>query len=148
MWLLVTLLAVSLSSATPPPGRLRRQLEFNASVPYIFSARLYPFGADRGDLLVQRDIEPYALEHPVNFLGEQHDSIYVSRPPPFCSFFPYPEPSTERVLTRRRLVSIVSTTTSGVIYGTSGRLRYTVIDYLWGGRMNPPSGDEKTELVP
>lgn len=79
MYLVVALfLLFSISEASLPSGRLRRQLEFNASVPYIFSARLYPFGTDRGDLLVQRDSEPYALEHPVAFLGEQYDTIYVS----------------------------------------------------------------------
>ncbi|CAI4221248.1 unnamed protein product [Auanema sp. JU1783] len=52
-------------------------LDLNATVPYIFSARVYPYGQANGDLLASAAIEPYRLENPMHFLGNVFDTIYI-----------------------------------------------------------------------
>uniref|UniRef100_A0A914S450 Uncharacterized protein n=1 Tax=Parascaris equorum TaxID=6256 RepID=A0A914S450_PAREQ len=53
------------------------QIDLNITVPYIFSARLYPYGGARGDKLLSGSSQPLKLSSPVNFLGEKFDTIYV-----------------------------------------------------------------------
>lgn len=56
-----------------------QQIDLNITVPYIFSARLYTYGANRGDISVHGRQEIYKLENPIHFMGNVYDSIYISR---------------------------------------------------------------------
>ncbi|EPB80333.1 calcium binding EGF domain protein [Ancylostoma ceylanicum] len=49
---------------------LNQQIDLNITVPYIFSARLYPYGESKGDLLISGDTEPYRLANPFHYLGQ------------------------------------------------------------------------------
>uniref|UniRef100_A0A1I7XJA3 protein disulfide-isomerase n=1 Tax=Heterorhabditis bacteriophora TaxID=37862 RepID=A0A1I7XJA3_HETBA len=53
------------------------QIDLNITVPYIFSARLYPYGPSRGDLLIHGESEPYQLANPFHFLGQVYNTIYI-----------------------------------------------------------------------
>uniref|UniRef100_A0A0M3I7E2 NIDO domain-containing protein n=1 Tax=Ascaris lumbricoides TaxID=6252 RepID=A0A0M3I7E2_ASCLU len=55
------------------------QIDLNITVPYIFSARLYPYGGARGDKLLSGNSQPLKLISSINFLGEKFDTIYVQR---------------------------------------------------------------------
>ncbi|CAI2347390.1 unnamed protein product [Caenorhabditis sp. 36 PRJEB53466] len=56
-----------------------QQIDLNITVPYIFSARLYTYGASRGDIPVHSRQEVYKLENPVHFMGRVYDTVYISR---------------------------------------------------------------------
>ncbi|CAB3403508.1 unnamed protein product [Caenorhabditis bovis] len=58
------------------PGQ---QIDLNITVPYIFSARLYTYGPNRGDIEMNGRQEIYKLESPVHFMGDVFDSIYIGR---------------------------------------------------------------------
>lgn len=66
-----------------PRSHRRRQLptEINIQVTApLFSSRLYDFGPDHGDseIPVELDsIKRVQLQHPITFLGERYDSVYV-----------------------------------------------------------------------
>ncbi|KJH40786.1 hypothetical protein DICVIV_13250 [Dictyocaulus viviparus] len=71
-------------------GRYKRQLidsfdqqhiDLNITVPYIFSARLYPYGEAKGDLIIRRSSDVYKLGNPFHYLGQVYDTIYM-----FCVF--------------------------------------------------------------
>lgn len=54
------------------------QIDLNITVPYIFSARLYPYGPSKEDKLVQVDPQPFSLHTPLKFLTKVYNAIYVS----------------------------------------------------------------------
>ncbi|EYC03910.1 hypothetical protein Y032_0091g2492 [Ancylostoma ceylanicum] len=56
---------------------LNQQIDLNITVPYIFSARLYPYGESKGDLLISGDTEPYRLANPFHYLGQVYDTIFI-----------------------------------------------------------------------
>uniref|UniRef100_A0A8R1DQP9 Uncharacterized protein n=1 Tax=Caenorhabditis japonica TaxID=281687 RepID=A0A8R1DQP9_CAEJA len=56
-----------------------QQIDLNITVPYIFSARLYTYGTNRGDATVRNRREVYELQNPVHFMGNLYDRIYISR---------------------------------------------------------------------
>lgn len=62
-----------------------QQIDLNITVPYIFSARLYPYGETKGDLLIHGTSEVYKLANPFHYLGQIYDTIYVSLCWPFPS---------------------------------------------------------------
>lgn len=53
------------------------QIDLNITVPYIFSARLYPYGPVHGDRIAQLDPQPFYLQAPLFFLDRSYDVIYV-----------------------------------------------------------------------
>ncbi|KAK6745525.1 hypothetical protein RB195_011945 [Necator americanus] len=53
------------------------QIDLNITVPYIFSARLYPYGEHKGDLLIDAESEPYKLANPFRYLGQVYDTIFI-----------------------------------------------------------------------
>jgi len=88
--LLVSGTALAGSGRLPPTKRFRRQLDtasgashldLNITVPYIFSARLYTYGVDRGDKQIPAGSpsQHLQLQTPLVFLGRQYASLYVSR---------------------------------------------------------------------
>ncbi|WKY01519.1 hypothetical protein Q1695_015487 [Nippostrongylus brasiliensis] len=56
---------------------LNQQIDLNITVPYIFSARLYPYGETKGDLLIRGRREVYKLANPFHYLGQVYDTIYI-----------------------------------------------------------------------
>lgn len=56
------------------------QIDLNITVPFIFSARLYPYGEDKGD----KSLEPYSktqafvTKHELAFLEDNVTVLYVS----------------------------------------------------------------------
>ncbi|CAD6187998.1 unnamed protein product [Caenorhabditis auriculariae] len=54
-----------------------QQIDLNITVPYIFSARLYPYGPTRGDISIRGDAEVYKLENPFHFMAGVYDTIYA-----------------------------------------------------------------------
>ncbi|VDL84443.1 unnamed protein product [Nippostrongylus brasiliensis] len=58
---------------------LNQQIDLNITVPYIFSARLYPYGETKGDLLIRGRREVYKLANPFHYLGQVYDTIYALR---------------------------------------------------------------------
>nr|CDJ83750.1 Nidogen and EGF calcium-binding domain containing protein [Haemonchus contortus] len=54
-----------------------QQIDLNITVPYIFSARLYPYGETKGDLLIHGTSEVYKLANPFHYLGQIYDTIYI-----------------------------------------------------------------------
>ena len=58
------------------------QIDLNVTVPYIFSARLYPFGEVNGDdelpLLESNAEKQLRLKFPLKFLEKTYHTIYVS----------------------------------------------------------------------
>ena len=58
------------------------QIDLNVTVPYIFSARLYPFGEVNGDdelpLLEPNAEKQLRLKFPLKFLEKTYHTIYVS----------------------------------------------------------------------
>uniref|UniRef100_A0A158P9N2 Nidogen 1a n=1 Tax=Angiostrongylus cantonensis TaxID=6313 RepID=A0A158P9N2_ANGCA len=55
----------------------QQHIDLNITVPYIFSARLYPYGESKGDLIIRRPIEVYKLANPFHYLGQVYDTIYI-----------------------------------------------------------------------
>ncbi|VDM58889.1 unnamed protein product [Angiostrongylus costaricensis] len=55
----------------------QQHIDLNITVPYIFSARLYPYGESKGDLIIRRSIEVYKLANPFHYLGQVYDTIYI-----------------------------------------------------------------------
>uniref|UniRef100_A0A7E4VRT2 Nidogen n=1 Tax=Panagrellus redivivus TaxID=6233 RepID=A0A7E4VRT2_PANRE len=55
------------------------QIDLNITVPYIFSARLYPYGPSKDDKLVQVDPTAYNLQTPLKLLQHTYNSIYVHK---------------------------------------------------------------------
>ncbi len=60
-------------------GTPQTQIDLNITVPFIFSARLYPYGENRGDALLSKTAESQAfvLKHEIQFMGERYSAIYV-----------------------------------------------------------------------
>jgi hypothetical protein len=86
--------------------RLRRQFEnrngpqidLNITVPYIFSARLYPYGLSKGDQVTHLDPQPVDLHTPLQFLGGLYQTIFIHKDgviavSPTNSFLPPPPQS-------------------------------------------------------
>ena len=48
-------------------------------MPYIFSARLYPYGPTKEDKLVQVDPTAFNLETPLKLLDHTYNSLYVHK---------------------------------------------------------------------
>ncbi|VDD94411.1 unnamed protein product [Enterobius vermicularis] len=55
------------------------QIDLNITVPFIFSARLYPYGKTKGDTLLEGDVINLKLKNTLYFLGESYDSVYIRR---------------------------------------------------------------------
>lgn len=53
------------------------QIDLNITVPYIFSARLYPYGTSKGDQALARDSQLVRLHDSVRFIRKTYDSITV-----------------------------------------------------------------------
>ncbi|KAK5968516.1 hypothetical protein GCK32_013146 [Trichostrongylus colubriformis] len=54
-----------------------QQIDLNITVPYIFSARLYPYGETKGDLVIHGNSEVYKLANPFHYLGQIYETIYA-----------------------------------------------------------------------
>ncbi|CAJ0580818.1 unnamed protein product, partial [Mesorhabditis spiculigera] len=86
IWSKLCLLAFfTVALATHAPRR-RRQLgeepsgppiDLNTTVPYIFSARLYPYGLEKGDKILTNSAQAMALMEPFAYLGAVYDTIYI-----------------------------------------------------------------------
>jgi hypothetical protein len=57
------------------------QIDLNITVPFIFSARLYPYGEARGDsvLPVQAATQPIVLRNEIVYLAKNYSIIHVRR---------------------------------------------------------------------
>ncbi|VDK50437.1 unnamed protein product [Anisakis simplex] len=55
------------------------QIDLNITVPYIFSARLYPYGKQKGDQLLTGSVQSLKLSAPINFLGQKYEKLYIRR---------------------------------------------------------------------
>uniref|UniRef100_A0A914XNL7 Uncharacterized protein n=1 Tax=Plectus sambesii TaxID=2011161 RepID=A0A914XNL7_9BILA len=62
-------------------GTPQTQIDLNITVPFIFSARLYPYGENRGDTLLSKTAESQAfvLKHELQFMGEKYSAINILR---------------------------------------------------------------------
>lgn len=56
------------------------QIDLNITVPFIFSARLYPYGESKGDKILDPSLntQAYILKNELTFLEENYTAIYVS----------------------------------------------------------------------
>uniref|UniRef100_A0A0N4ZX96 NIDO domain-containing protein n=1 Tax=Parastrongyloides trichosuri TaxID=131310 RepID=A0A0N4ZX96_PARTI len=54
-------------------------LDLNVTVPYIFSARLYPYGKEHNDYEMIKNKDELFLSTPLYLLGIQYDKIYIHR---------------------------------------------------------------------
>uniref|UniRef100_A0AC34RER1 Uncharacterized protein n=1 Tax=Panagrolaimus sp. JU765 TaxID=591449 RepID=A0AC34RER1_9BILA len=86
LFLLLSFLCLIISHKTEANRRRIRQVEkggpqidLNITVPYIFSARLYPYGPSKEDKIVQVDPTSYSLKTPLRFLNHVYNSIYVHK---------------------------------------------------------------------
>jgi hypothetical protein len=59
-------------------GRSGPQIDLNITVPYIFSARLYPYGLSKGDQITHLDPQPLDLHTPLQFLGGLYQTLFAS----------------------------------------------------------------------
>ncbi len=75
-------------------GRVRRQVGFggspqqidlNITVPFIFSARLYPYGVLKGDAEFSKNagVQPIVLKHDITFFDRSFSTLYVRMSAPF-----------------------------------------------------------------
>ncbi|VDN55122.1 unnamed protein product [Dracunculus medinensis] len=55
------------------------EIDLNITVPYIFSARLYPYGISRGDRILSGSFQLLKLRSSLKFLGEIYNSVYIRR---------------------------------------------------------------------
>ncbi|VDN04457.1 unnamed protein product [Thelazia callipaeda] len=55
------------------------QIDLNITVPYIFSARLYPFGEGKGDHLMTGSTQVFKLKKSFKFLGKEYDAVNIRR---------------------------------------------------------------------
>ncbi|TKR76985.1 hypothetical protein L596_018039 [Steinernema carpocapsae] len=55
------------------------QIDLNITVPYIFSARLYPFGQAREDFVIAGDTQAVRLKTPLKFIGKSYNIIFIKR---------------------------------------------------------------------
>lgn len=57
------------------------QIDLNITVPFIFSARLYPYGESRGDsvLSAQATTQPIVLRNEIVYLAKNYSIIHVRR---------------------------------------------------------------------
>ncbi|KAI1721512.1 nidogen-like domain-containing protein [Ditylenchus destructor] len=55
------------------------QIDLNITVPYIFQARLYPYGHNQEDQLAQSEVQALALQTPLTFLEKNYETIYIHR---------------------------------------------------------------------
>ncbi|KAL3085943.1 hypothetical protein niasHS_008985 [Heterodera schachtii] len=55
------------------------QTELNQSVPFIFRARLYPYGTKNGDAIMVGAISEFKLSNPLIFLDQTFDTIWIHR---------------------------------------------------------------------
>uniref|UniRef100_A0AC35GJ26 NIDO domain-containing protein n=1 Tax=Panagrolaimus sp. PS1159 TaxID=55785 RepID=A0AC35GJ26_9BILA len=55
------------------------QIDLNITVPYIFSARLYPYGTSKDDKLVQVDPTAFNLQTPLKLLDHTYNSLFVHK---------------------------------------------------------------------
>lgn len=53
------------------------QIDLNTTVPYIFSARLYPYGLKHGDKVSELALQPFRLHTPLYFLERNYDTLFV-----------------------------------------------------------------------
>ncbi|KAF8358153.1 hypothetical protein PRIPAC_93148, partial [Pristionchus pacificus] len=84
MLLISRLISIALIAATTVTcvRRGTRQLpplSINSSVPYVFAARLYPFGTSQGDEALGGSKKEIALTHELTFLGHRYDRITIRR---------------------------------------------------------------------
>ncbi|CAD5220901.1 unnamed protein product [Bursaphelenchus xylophilus] len=91
-----------LSSADPTKDRIRLrrqfnghgpQIDLNITVPYIFSARLYPYGQSKGDHITQLDPQPIDLHTPLKLFGRNYETLLIHKDgylslSPSSNFFP------------------------------------------------------------
>ncbi|GMT20126.1 hypothetical protein PFISCL1PPCAC_11423, partial [Pristionchus fissidentatus] len=68
---LIELLAVGTRQLPP--------LSINSSVPYVFAARLYPFGTNQGDTALSGSKTEIPLADEITFLGHRYDRITIRR---------------------------------------------------------------------
>lgn len=56
-------------------------MDLNITVPFIFSARLYPYGEDKGDQLLdpKKHSQRVDLKHDFIFYGQNYSTIYVKQ---------------------------------------------------------------------
>ncbi|CAD5215006.1 unnamed protein product [Bursaphelenchus okinawaensis] len=69
------------------------QIDLNITVPYIFSARLYPYGQSKGDQVTQLDPQPVDLHTPLKLLGRSYETLLIHKDgylslSPSNNFFP------------------------------------------------------------
>ncbi|MCP9257598.1 Nidogen-like protein [Dirofilaria immitis] len=55
------------------------QIDLNITVPYVFSARLYPFGDIKGDQVLTGSSQIVKLSRSFKFLGKEYDAVNVRR---------------------------------------------------------------------
>ncbi|KAI1729049.1 calcium-binding EGF domain-containing protein [Ditylenchus destructor] len=55
------------------------QIDLNITVPYIFQARLYPYGQNQDDQLAQSEVQALKLQTPLTFLEKNYEIIYIHR---------------------------------------------------------------------
>lgn len=54
-----------------------QHIDLNITVPYIFSARLYPHGTSKGDKLLSGQQEAISLQQPLRYFSRVFDTLYV-----------------------------------------------------------------------
>ncbi|GMR43393.1 hypothetical protein PMAYCL1PPCAC_13588 [Pristionchus mayeri] len=88
MLLISRLISIALFSSTVIWARdtvLRRgtrqlpPLSINSSVPYVFAARLYPFGVNQGDEALSGSKKDIRLTNELTFLGHRYNKITIRR---------------------------------------------------------------------
>lgn len=54
-------------------------MDLNITVPFIFSARLYPYGKEKGDSLLEsgKPSRAFELSHDFMFFGRNYSTVYV-----------------------------------------------------------------------
>uniref|UniRef100_A0A0N5ASL2 Nidogen n=1 Tax=Syphacia muris TaxID=451379 RepID=A0A0N5ASL2_9BILA len=55
------------------------QIDLNVTVPFIFSARLYPYGEARNDRILEGDVQKFELNNSLLFLGQSYNTVYIRR---------------------------------------------------------------------
>ncbi|CAG9531514.1 unnamed protein product [Cercopithifilaria johnstoni] len=55
------------------------QIDLNITVPYVFSARLYPFGEAKGDQILTGSSQIIKLSKSFKFLGKEYDAVNIRR---------------------------------------------------------------------
>ncbi|GMS90141.1 hypothetical protein PENTCL1PPCAC_12316, partial [Pristionchus entomophagus] len=84
MLLISRLISIFLASSTVVTAntvgtRQLPPLSINSSVPYVFAARLYPFGTNQGDEALSGSKREIQLTNELTFLGHRYDRITIRR---------------------------------------------------------------------